>query len=137
MFESCATDAAISTSLHQAEFDPSCTLGDVSILVNAAKSNSSLEEKTIEIECHAFLRAFFKSGVSYDPKKSWLHFSSKVPGLRARSFEKLIPEFLAVKTEKATETYYTLASDFLPSARKFIDNNYIDAAMRRFISTVR
>jgi glycosyltransferase involved in cell wall biosynthesis len=136
IFESCATDSIIGSSLHQAEFDPSCTLGDVSIIVNAAKSNHSLEAQTIEAECHAFLRAFFKSGASYDPKKSWLHFSSKVPGLRAKSFEKLIPEFLSIKTEKANETYYTLTGNFVPSARKFIDNNYIDAVMKRFISVV-
>lgn len=137
VFERCATDSTINPSLFQAEFDPSCTLGDVSELVDAAKSNHSVEEKTIEAECHSFLRVFFKSGVSYDPKKSWLHFSSKAPGLRAKSFEKLMPEFLTIKTEKATETYYTLSGNFIPSARKFIDNNYIDAAMKRFIAAAK
>jgi hypothetical protein len=80
---------------------------------------------------------FFKSGVSYDPKKIWLVFSNKVRGLQAKSFEKLIPEFLAVKTEKSDETYYTLDPDFSSSARKFIDNNYIDSTMKKFILKVK
>jgi Iap family predicted aminopeptidase len=66
-----------------------------------------------------------------------LTFSSKVRGLRAKSFEKLIPDFLMIKAEKSDETYYALASEFISSARKFIDNNYIDANMKRFIASVK
>lgn len=137
IFENCANEGVINSTIFQAEFDPNCTLGDVSTLVSASKSSHSIEEQTIEAECLAFLRGFFKSGVSYDPKKSWLTFSSKVRGLRAKSFEKLIPDFLMVKTEKSDEIYYALAPEFVRSARKFIDNNYVDAAMKKFIAAVK
>ena len=137
VFENCAGDTLANSSIHHAEFDPSCTLGDVSTLVSSAKSSHSIEEKAYEAECLNFLRGFFKNGVSYDPKRSWLAFSSKVRGLKAKSFEKLIPDFLIIKTEKSDETYYALAPDFVASARKFIDNNYIDAKMKRFIASVK
>ena len=137
IFENCYEEGGTNSSVHQAEFDQSCTLGDVSSLVSAGKMKNSFEESFVETECLAFLRAFFKSGVSYDPKKSWLVFSNKVRGLQAKSFEKLIPEFLIVKSEKSSETYYALVPAFAASARKFIDNNYIDSAMRKFISTVK
>ena len=137
IFENCAGDNSTNSTIHQAEFDPNCTLGDVSTLVYAAKSNHSIEEKAIEVECLNFLRGFFKSGATFDPKRSWLTFSSKVRGLRARSFEKLIPDFLTVKTVKSDETYYALAPDFVSSARKFLDNNYVDARMKRFIAAVK
>lgn len=137
IFENCVGDDQTNLSIYQAEFDPSCTLGDVSALVSAARTNHSIEEQTVEAECLTFLRGFFKSGMTYDPKKSWLTFSSKVRGLRSKNFEKLIPEFLIVKTEKANETYYALSPAFVSSARKFIDNNYVDASMKRFITTVK
>ncbi|MCX4153065.1 MULTISPECIES: glycosyltransferase family 4 protein [Paraburkholderia] len=137
IFENCAGDNATGSSIHLAEFDPNCTLGDVAALVSAAKSNQSLEEQIVESECLTFLRGFFKSGVSYDPKQSWLHFSSKVRGLRAKHFDKLIPEFIVIKAEKASDIHYSLAPEFVTSARKFIDNNYVDAAMKRFIAVVR
>ena len=137
IFESCVEDSISNSSINLAEFDPSCTLGDVSTLVNAAKFNHSLEEKTIETECLAFLRVFFKYGVSYDPKQSWLHFSNKVRGLRERSIGKLIPEFLIIKSKKGSDTHYALEPDFVASARKFIDNNYIDVKMRSFINEVK
>lgn len=136
IFENCDGNEHANSTIHQATFDPNCTLGDVSALVTAAKSNHSFEQQTIETECLAFLRCFFKSGASYDPKKSWLTFSSKVKGLRARSFEKLIPEYLIIKTAKSDENYYALAPDFISSAGKFIDNNYVDAKMKRFIAAV-
>ena len=137
IFENCALDHGNYSTVHQADFDLSCTLGDVSSLVSAGKMKSSLEENLLETECLAFLRAFFKSGVSYDPKRSWLNFSNKVRGLQSKSFERLIPEFLVVKSEKSDETYYTLVPSFSSSARKFIDNNYIDSTMKRFISAVK
>jgi hypothetical protein len=60
IFENCAEDGDKNSSIHQAEFDLSCTLGDVSALVSAGKMKSSLEENFVESECLAFLRAFFQ-----------------------------------------------------------------------------
>ncbi|OFA07325.1 D-inositol-3-phosphate glycosyltransferase [Janthinobacterium sp. HH107] len=137
IFENCMLEDATNSSIYQAEFDPSCTLGDVATLVSEAKVRNSLQENNIEAECLIFLRAFFKSGVSYDPKASWLAFSNKVRGLQPKSFEKLIPEFLMIKNQKSTETYYALAPQFSSSARKFIDNNYIDSMMKKFILSVK
>ncbi len=137
IFENCVGDEQINSSIYQADFDPSCTLGDVSALVIAAKASQSIEEKTVEAECLLFLKGFFKSGMSYDPKRSWLNFSNKVRGLRSKNFERLIPDFLIVKTEKSDEIYYSLAPAFVQSARKFLDNNYIDANMKRFIAAVK
>jgi glycosyltransferase involved in cell wall biosynthesis len=136
IFENCAGNDHASSAIHQAIFDTNCTLGDVSGLVIAAKTNHSFEQQTIETECLAFLKGFFRFGAPYDPKRSWLKFSGKVRGLRAKSFEKLIPEFLMIKSEKSDETYYALTPDFVPSARSFIDNNYVDANMKRFIAAV-
>ena len=137
IFENCADATISSSSVHFADFDNGCTLGDVSDLVSTAKSSHSSEEQAMESECLAFLRGFFKSGVSYDPKESWLNFSTKVRGLKSKSFTKLIPAFLIVKAEKANDKHYALAPNFISSARKFIDNNYVDAEMRRFIDAVR
>lgn len=137
VFENCANSAVLNSAIHLADFDGNCTLGDVAAMVSTARSNHSIEEQAIENECLNFLKGFFKYGVLYDPKQGWMNFSSKVRGLRARNFEKLIPEFLVIKAEKSTETYYSLAPSFATSARNFIDNNYIDAAMRKFIEAVK
>jgi NACHT domain/Glycosyl transferases group 1 len=60
IFENCGSEGMANSTIHQAEFDPSCTLGDVSTLVFAAKSSQSIEEKVIEAECLNFLRGFLK-----------------------------------------------------------------------------
>lgn len=137
IFESCFDDGVISPTIHLAEFDPGCSLGDVSTLVSNAKTNHSLEEKIIESECLSFLRVFFKFGVAYDPKQNWIHFSNKVRGLRAKNISKLIPDFLVVKAEKGSDIHYALSNSFVASARQFIDNNYIDAKMKQFIAAVK
>ncbi|BDE72822.1 glycosyltransferase [Delftia lacustris] len=137
IFESCAGEKESGSTIHLAEFDAGCTLGDVSTLVSNAKASHSLEERTVETECLAFLRVFFKYGVAYDPKQTWLNFSNKVRGLRSKNVDKLIPEFLIIKSQKGADTHYALASDFVASARSFIDNNYIDRKMKDFLSAIK
>lgn len=137
IFERCGGLFNSGGSLHLAEFESSCTLGDVAEMVAQSESTSSNEERLIESECLAFLRSFFKAGGEYDPKKGWIKFSAKIRGLRQKDFDKLLPDFVVIKVRKSDETYYSIAPNFVESARKFIDNNYIDGRMRGFIEFVK
>lgn len=135
-FESCATENHMSDSIGLAEFDDSCSLGDISKVIDTAKSKESLSQKTLESDCLIFLRSFFARGSRYDPKRSWIKFSTRIPGLKANAFDKLVPEYFAIKTKKSDETYYSVSDDFLNSVRNFLDNNYKDDKFRKFLKRI-
>lgn len=137
VFERCGGLLNSGGTIHLAKFESSCSLGDVSELVSHSESLASAEVRLIETECLPFLRSFFKAGGEYDPKKDWIKFSTKVRGLRKNDFDRLLPEFIVVKIKKSDETYYSISPSFVESARKFIDNNYIDGRMRSFIDFVK
>lgn len=135
-FESCAADNHFSDSIGLAEFDDTCSLGDISKVIDTAKSKESLSQKTLENDCLLFLRSFFSRGARYDPKRSWIKFSTRIPGLKSGSFDKLIPEYFVVKSKKSDETYYSVSDNFLNSARNFMDNNYKDDVFRKFLKNI-
>jgi hypothetical protein len=135
-FESCASDNHMSDSIGLAEFDDSCSLGDISKVIDTAKSKESLSQKTLEEDGLIFLRSFFVRGSRYDPKRSWIKFSTRIPGLKANSFDKLIPEYFIVKSKKSDETYYSVSDGFVNSARNFLDNNYKDDILRKFLKKI-
>lgn len=137
VFERCAGLVSPGGTLHLANFEDSCVLGDVDDMVAQSESLSSAEGKIVEAECLTFLRSFFWAGGSYDPKRGWIKFSTKVRGLRQKDFEKMIPKYVVVKSKKADETYYSVAPEFAASARNFFDNNFIDGRMREFIEFVK
>lgn len=137
IFENCVDETQLNSTLHLAEFETSCTLGDVATLVSSSRSHQIIEEQTLEQECLTFLRCFFKYGAPYDPKPIWIKFSPKVRGLKQKVLEKLVPEYLFVKSQKGSDTHYELSPSFISSARNFIDNNYIDATMRKFMAYVK
>lgn len=137
VFERCGGVLNSGGTLHLAKFESSCNLGDVSELVAHSESLVLSEDRLIEAECLPFLRSFFKAGGEYDPKKDWIKFSTKVRGLRIKDFDRLLPEFIVIKVKKSNETYYSVSPSFVESARKFIDNNYIDNRMRSFIYFVK
>jgi len=137
IFENCLVENAMSSTLHLADFDSSCSLGDVATLVTSSRNSQVVEQKAIESECLAFLRSFYKSGNMFDPKPAWIKFSEKVRGLKSKGLDKLVPKFLVVKAKKGSDTHYELSADFESSAKGFIDNNYVDAGMRSFIDFVK
>jgi hypothetical protein len=137
VFERCGGVLSSGGTLHLAKFESGCNLGDVSDLVTQSESLVSSEDRLIETECLSFLRSFFKAGGEYDPKKDWIKFSKKVRGLRTKDFDRLLPEFIIIKVKKSDETYYSISPTFVESARKFIDNNYVDSRMRSFIDFVK
>ncbi len=137
IFENCLGETQLGNTLHLATFESSCTLGDVAELVTSSRNSQVVEQTAIEQECLLFLRSFYKSGGSFDPKPAWIKFSAKVRGLKAKTLDKLVPKYLIVKTKKGSDTHYELAPEFVSSARNFIDNNYVDTKMRVFIDFVR
>lgn len=137
IFERCLDDIQMNNRLHLAEFDSTCTLGDVSTLVAYSRNSQVVEQAAIEQECLTFLRSFYKSGNLFDPKPLWIKFSEKVRGLKSKSLDKLVPMYLTVKSKKGADTYYALSEEFEASAKGFVDNNYVDARMRSFIDFVR
>jgi glycosyltransferase involved in cell wall biosynthesis len=137
IFENCLDDTQMSNTLYAAEFDSTCTLGDVATLVASSRNSLAVEQTAIEHECLMFLRSFYKSGNLFDPKPAWIKFSLKVRGLKSKALEKLVPTYIAIKSKKGVDIHYELSEEFEASAKDFIDNNYVDAKMRSFIEFVR
>nr|WP_282980821.1 glycosyltransferase [Burkholderia vietnamiensis] len=137
IFENCLDDTHMSNSLHAAEFDSTCTLGDVATLVASSRNSLVVEQTAIEHECLTFLRSFYKSGNLFDPKPAWIKFSARVRGLKLKGLDKLAPTYLTVKSKKGGDTHYELSEEFEASAKDFVDNNYVDAKMRSFIEFVK
>lgn len=137
-FERCADGDIVDKSFSLAEFDPTCELGDIDRLIQSAKAKSTVSMQLAESEALIFLKSFYKLGGLYpnDPKRSWIAFSSKVPGLKIQNFENLLPEYICVKAKKADETYYQLTKDFSRSAKDFIDNNKKDNLFRKFLKII-
>lgn len=135
-FESCADDSYIADSIGSAVFDDSCSLGDISKVIDTARSKDSLALKSIEADALIFLRSFFNAGSKYDPKTDWIKFSTRTPGLKSNFFSKLIPEYFVVKSKKSDNVYYSMSESFVSSARNFIDNNYKDDKFRKFLSFI-
>lgn len=135
-FNACANDGVLDSSILLAEFDSSCALGDLEKLIDQAKSKELLSAKLVEDDCFQFLGSFFTSGSTFDPKPSWIKFSNRVNGLKAKSFLSLMPDYIKIKTVKSDATYYALADSFVASARRFVDNNLKDERLKAFLSLV-
>jgi len=135
-FERCAEGEIVDDSFSSAEFDPTCTLGDMDRLIKNAKEKTSVSMQLAEAEAFNFVKSFFKRGVPYDPKKSWITFSNKVQGLRSQNFDDLIPTYVNIKSAKADETYYELSREFARSAKNYIDNNQKDNMFRKFMKEI-
>ncbi len=136
-FEGCGSKDFVDDSIANATFEDTCNLGDITSLVETAKSKEQINNKFIEKECLVFLRSFFKGNMRFDPKISWIDFSNKVRGLNSQNFEKLIPEYIAIKSEKTDEKYYMISPQFIDSARSFIDSDFVDVKMRGFINFIK
>ena len=128
----------VDKSFGSADFDSTCELGDIDRLIQSAKAKSTVSMQLAESEALIFVKSFYKLGGLYpnDPKRSWIAFSNKVPGLKNQNFESLIPEYVCVKIKKADETYYQLTKDFSKSAKDFIDNNKKDNMFRKFLKLI-
>jgi glycosyltransferase involved in cell wall biosynthesis/arginine repressor len=136
IFDACANESSLDSSILQANFDSSCAIGDLSKLIDQAKSKESLSARLIEDDSYSFLGCFISSGNVYDPKLSWIKFSNRVNGLKAKSFTSLMPKYIKVKTVKSSEKYYSLADSFVDSARRFVDNNFKDEQFKGFLEFV-
>lgn len=136
VFNSCANDEVLDSSILAADFDATCSLGNLEKLIDQAKSKELVSAKLVEDECFQFLGSFFTSGNVFDPKLSWIKFSNRVNGLKAKNLSSLIPTFVKIKTIKSDEKYYSLADGFVESARRFVDNNFVDDKLKAFIISV-
>lgn len=132
-FSTCANDGVLDSSILLADFDSSCSLGDLEKLIDQARSKELLSAKLVEDDSFQFLGSFFTSGNAFDPKTSWIKFSNRVNGLKAKNFSSLLPEYIKVKTIKSDEKYYALADSFVGSARRFVDNNLKDEKLKSFL----
>lgn len=137
IFENCLNKEHTSDSINLAHFDSNCSLGDVADAVEIARRGQEGEQEVIEQACLVFLKSFYKSGNPFDPKPAWIKFSEKVRGLRAKSLDRLVPEYLIIKAKKGNDLHYSLSANFSESARKFIDNNYLDLKMKEFINFIK
>lgn len=135
-FSGCANDGVLDSTILLADFDNSCALGDLEKLIDQVKSKELISAKLIEDDCFHFLGSFFTSGGIFDPKTSWIKFSNRINGLKAKNLPSLIPEYIEIKTIKSDEKYYSLADSFIGSARRFVDNNLMDERLKSFISFV-
>lgn len=135
-FDTCTSDSSTDSDILLATFDDTCALGDLEKLIDQVKSKELLSAKLLEDDCHQFLRSFLHSGTIFDPKLSWIKFSKRVNGLKSKNINYLIPEYIKIKSKKSDENYFSLADNFVDSARRFVDNNFKDAKFKQFLDFV-
>lgn len=137
-FDKCATQSSPDKSITEATFDRTCDLGDLKQVIQEAKLVKGEENVFVESDVNKFLHCFYDAGRFVDVKKTYMKFSSKVPGLLQDRFERLIKNgYIQIKIEKQDEIYYEITQNFKESTRRFLADNYKTAQMKEFIKYVK
>lgn len=138
IFEDCADLAITNTQLEPAMIDITCDPGDLQEAFVVTQGNKAEEKAMIRAEISRFLHSFFRGDRFIDNRRQFIKFSSKVPGLAADKFDRLLAAgyFLHTKA-KTVADFYEIAPDFKPSVRRFLSDGYPDARLKRFIAEVR
>ncbi|MFM0323888.1 hypothetical protein [Caballeronia glebae] len=73
-----------------------------------------------------------------DKRLDYIKYSSKLRGLAADKFARLVAEgYFVLMKDKTIGKFYEVAPQFKPSVRKFLSDNYPDGRIKRFIAAVR
>jgi hypothetical protein len=137
-FSSCFDPSIpVPSSLSRASFDQSCDTGDLRDALAIASSTNKSDRSATEREARAFLNSFFKGDRFTDKSKQYIKFSTIVPGLSSKRFDKLVASgYISIKVEKTVGTFYVVSEHLLRSARRFLVDNLVDKKMLDFFEYI-
>jgi hypothetical protein len=137
-FDLCFDPSIQTSSLDPKSLDQTCELGDLREFVALARAGKRDENRLVELETRKFLHSFFKGDRFADNSKGHIRFSTKVPGLAEKRFDRILNAgYVSLKREKEVDNFYEISESFRPSVRKLLTDNYTDAAMRKFFAFLR
>lgn len=137
-FDLCFDPSIRTSSLDSQSLDQTCELGDLREFLALARAGKQDENRLVEAEARKFLHSFFKGDRFTDNNMAHIRFSTKVPGLAEKKFDRIISAaYIALKCKKEIDTFYEVAGSFRPSVRKLLVDNYPDSTMRKFFVFLR
>jgi hypothetical protein len=90
-----------------------------------------------ESELKRFLRSFYRGASFKDQKLDYIKFSDRVEGLNKRNFEYLVKVgLISLSVEKSDEKYYEINQSYRNSVFRFLNDDFVDAAIRKIISNL-
>lgn len=137
-FVGCHNDSYKGSTLLKSRIDQTtCSLGDLLESMAMLSQESEVGERLLIDEANNFFSSFYRNSGFRDNNRVHIRFSNHIPGLRSKSFPKLISEgFISVSAEKEVDTFYEVTESFKSSVRKFINDGYKDHKMKKFLSFV-
>jgi hypothetical protein len=137
-FDLCFDQSIQTSSLDPQSLDQTCELGDLREFLTLARAGKQAENRMVEAEARKFLHSFFKGDRFTDNKKAHIKFSTKVPGLADKKFDRIVSAgYVTLKREKEIDNFYEIADGFRPSVRRLLTDNYTDSTMRKFFAFLR
>lgn len=138
-FEECADLDCTSTELQPSMIDSgTCTYGDLQEAFAVTQATKVGEIAMVNSEVARFLGSFYSGERFGDKRVDFIKYSSKVHGLAADKFARLVAQgYFVLAKSKTIGDFYEVAPTFKSSVRKFLSDGYPDANIRRFIEAVR
>lgn len=138
VFDKCADLSLTSSGIDPSMIDATCDPGDLQDAFVLAKATKDSEQAMVQQEVTRFLHVFFKGDRFVDTKCAHMKFSSKVPGLAADKFDRLVATGYLVHTKaKTVADFYEVAPGFKASVRRFLTDGYPDGKLKKFIALLR
>ena len=137
-FDLCFDPSIRTSSLDSQSLDQTCELGDLREFLALARAGKQDENRLVEAEARKFLHSFFKGDRFTDNNMAHIKFSTKVPGLAEKKFDRIISAgFISLKCKKEIDKFYEVDVSFRSSVRKLLVDNYPDSTMRKFFAFLR
>ena len=137
-FDLCFDHSIRTSSLDSQSLDQTCELGDLREFIALARAGKQDENQLVESEARKFLHSFFKGDRFTDNNMAHIKFSTKVPGLAEKKFDRIISAgYITLKLKKEVDKFYEVDESFRPSVRKLLVDNYPNSTMRKFFAFLR
>ncbi|WGL28915.1 NACHT domain-containing protein [Pectobacterium brasiliense] len=138
-FASCHNESIRTSSFLEADIDRNtCDIGDLDYTFSMLSNLQDTAEEQVIDDLTKFLSSFYKGSSFIENKKTYIRFSNRIPGLKVSSFSKLLSNgFIIIKAEKEVDTFFMVAEYLRPSVRRFLNDGYKDAKIRKIIDFVK
>ncbi|MDI3365280.1 MULTISPECIES: TIR domain-containing protein [Pantoea] len=138
-FINCHNENIRTTSFLAADIDRNtCDIGDLDYTFNMLSKIQDAAEEQVTEELNKFLSSFYKGSSFIENKKTYIKFSNHLPGLKSGAFNKLLSHgLISIKAEKEVDTFYIISENYRTSVRRFLNDGYKDARIKRLIDFVK
>lgn len=138
-FINCHNENIRTTSFLAADIDRNtCDIGDLDYTFNMLSKIQDAAEEQVTEELNKFLSSFYKGSSFIENKKTYIKFSNHLPGLKSGAFNKLLSHgLISIKAEKEVDTFYIISENYRTSVRRFLNDGYKDARIKKLIDFVK